>query len=289
MVHSFQGRLAEMLAVEPIDNIFYRLKKKNQIFNKSRLYLGDVISAKQLHNNRKAKAADFHIIKFNKTKNDTVTILGVGEIKSYRPSMPQLKLQLNKHITRLKKGIYISDKFYKVEISDRLVRIIVIPETWKLSREFYFTGVNNNKVQTKLEKFPKSKNSISQSNKKNWLIKLAWSREALAQIAYEFTFWYLGKIGEKIFSDNLSSEWSNMSPFQASRNSAKMMLYYAILRCKTEQEQQRAIALYNTYGFGYSLGMNFKNPKRKREMLWFEDLQEIFKNGVNKYGSKIFR
>lgn len=41
----------------------------------------------------------------------------------------------------------------------------------------------------------------------------------------------------------------------------------------------RAIALYNTYGFGYALGMNFRNPKGRREMLWNQDLDEIALNG----------
>ena len=38
---------------------------------------------------------------------------------------------------------------------------------------------------------------------------------------------------------------------------------------------QRAIALYNSYGFGYMLGMNFRNRAGKREMLWPQDLDEI--------------
>ena len=78
-----------------------------------------------------------------------------------------------------------------------------------------------------------------------------------------------------------------MNPTEASKNAAKMMLYYAILRCKTNRQGQRAIALYNTYGFGYSIGMNFRDSKGKREMLWVEDLREILKKGENKYGSKI--
>jgi ribosomal protein S18 acetylase RimI-like enzyme len=78
-----------------------------------------------------------------------------------------------------------------------------------------------------------------------------------------------------------------MSPAEAGANAAKMMLYYAILRCRTARESQRAIALYNSYGFGYALGMNFRNPQGKREMLWPQDLDEILLNGQNKNGCKI--
>jgi ribosomal protein S18 acetylase RimI-like enzyme len=78
-----------------------------------------------------------------------------------------------------------------------------------------------------------------------------------------------------------------MTPAEAGQNAAKMMLYYAILRSRTARENQRAIALYNSYGFGYELGMNFRNPKGKREMLWPQDLDEILTAGQNRDGCKI--
>ena len=77
--------------------------------------------------------------------------------------------------------------------------------------------------------------------------------------------------------------WKKMTPAEAGRNAIKMMLYYAILRCNSDREEQRAIALYNSYCFGYALGMNFKNIKGKREMLWIEDLDEILAVGKTKH------
>ena len=53
-------------------------------------------------------------------------------------------------------------------------------------------------------------------------------------------------------------------------------------------EMQRAIALYNSYGFGYMLGMNFRNREGKREMLWPEDLDEILANGQTQQGCRVF-
>ena len=52
-------------------------------------------------------------------------------------------------------------------------------------------------------------------------------------------------------------------------------------------EMQRAIALYNSYGFGYMLGMNFRNRAGKREMLWPQDLDEILEHGETKSGCRI--
>ena len=78
-----------------------------------------------------------------------------------------------------------------------------------------------------------------------------------------------------------------MTPAEAGRNVVKMMLYYAILRCRTARENQRAIALYNSYSFGYALGMSFKNSNGRREMLWPEDLDEILVRGKTKHGCSI--
>lgn len=53
------------------------------------------------------------------------------------------------------------------------------------------------------------------------------------------------------------------------------------------REEQRAIALYNAYSFGYALGMNFRNKAGRREMLRLQDLDEITANGCNKDGCRI--
>ena len=63
-----------------------------------------------------------------------------------------------------------------------------------------------------------------------------------------------------------------------------MMPYYAILRCGSSREEQRAIALYNSYCFSYALGMSFRNKNRRREMLWPEDLEEILAAGQTRRG-----
>jgi hypothetical protein len=66
-----------------------------------------------------------------------------------------------------------------------------------------------------------------------------------------------------------------------------MMLYYAILRARNRRDEQRAIAIYNSYGFGCALGMNFRNKDGRREMLWPEDLDEILAHGKNKDGCRV--
>lgn len=105
--------------------------------------------------------------------------------------------------------------------------------------------------------------------------------------AYGITFWFMEKIGEVLYSSGVPEDWSEMTPAEANRNTAKLMLYYAILRCRTARENQRAIALYNSYSFGCALGMNFRNRAGKREMLWRQDLDEILENGETESGCRI--
>jgi hypothetical protein len=47
------------------------------------------------------------------------------------------------------------------------------------------------------------------------------------------------------------------------------------------------MAFYNTYGFGYALGMNFRTPQGRREMLWPQDLDEIARDGQTANGCRI--
>ena len=103
-------------------------------------------------------------------------------------------------------------------------------------------------------------------------VTLRWSKEALASAANEMTFWYMEQVGEIIYAKNRPDEWTDMSPAEAGSDAAKMMLYYAILRCNTARENQRAIALYNSYGFGFALGMNFiimkENARCSGRKIW---------------------
>jgi hypothetical protein len=124
-------------------------------------------------------------------------------------------------------------------------------------------------------------------NETTWRVTLRWSTEALAASAYELTFWYMAQVGEVVYARGVPHEWGEMTSAEAGRNAAKMMLYYAILRARTREEEQRAVALYNAYGFGYALGTSFRNRGGTREMLWFEDLEEILERGESKHGCRL--
>ncbi|MBN1931664.1 MAG: hypothetical protein JW786_08670 [Desulfobacterales bacterium] len=169
----------------------------------------------------------------------------------------------------------------------KVSRIVVVPSAWKLPRTFQFKKTKTGQMLEVESAKSTCKDEIIQTGDHDWRVTLRWSKEALAQAAFEMTFWYMAKVGEVICSESVPKAWEKMTPAEAGRNAVKMLLYYAILRCNINREEQRAIALYNSYCFGYALGMNFKNTKGRREMLWMEDLDEIFAAGKTKHGCMI--
>ena len=164
----------------------------------------------------------------------------------------------------------------------------MLPSDWRLPRVFRFeTSLYGRLLHVDPGVPHRGDDEILMTGDDRWRITLRWSKEAIAQAAYEMTFWYMEKVGEVIYSRNRPKGWERMSAGEAGRNAAKMMLYYAILRCRKPRETQRAIALYNTYGFGYALGMNFRNAEGRREMLWPQDLDEILSTGSTKSGCSL--
>ena len=124
-------------------------------------------------------------------------------------------------------------------------------------------------------------------NPDHWHVTLGWSQEALASEAYSLTYWYMEQLGGELFSDSADSPWPEMSAQEAGINAVKQSLYYAIRRCVEARSKQRAIALYNVYGFGYAVGMNFRDPTRRRQMLWPEQLRELLDSGETREGFRL--
>jgi len=220
-----------------------------------------------------------------------ITVAGVVEVKSYIPSQNRLREQLDRHVRRVASGLRVDGVDYSAKNVNvgygprrRVTHITVVPSDWKLPRSFRFEVLESGHMLRVEPGIPRKDDEITQNRDDEWRITLKWSKESLAQAAFEMTFWYMEKVGEVIYSESVPSAWKNMTPAEAGRNAAKMMLYYALLRCSTGREQQRAIALYNSYCFGYALGMNFRNAKGRREMLWVEDLDEILTAGKTKHG-----
>jgi len=294
MVNCFKGAITELLAAKPCMELMRRLQTNNELPKNTRLYVGDSVRIHTSMGKRLLKGADLHFL-MEEHKTDSppgVSVLGVVEVKSYNRSKRRLREQLDQHLRRAKHGIRVGDVDYPAERvnighgkNQRVVRITVLPSGWKLPRSFRFEESESGRLlHVDAGEPPRKDDEIIQTGDSEWHVTLKWSEEALAEAAFEMTFWYMEKIGEVIYTKSLPKGWEEMTPAETGRNAAKMMLYYAILRCRTMREKQRAIALYNSYGYGYALGMNYKNAKGRREMLWPQDLDEILSKGKTKSG-----
>lgn len=294
MVNCFKGAVAELLATRPCLQLLRRLQRQGRVSAQARLYVGDSVAVRRGNGRGLLKGADLHylILPRSLERERRVQVAGVVEVKSYRESSTRLAAQIDAHLRRAKRGICVAgvdcaprSVTLGCGLCRRPVRVTVVPGDWKLPRTFRFEEFEGSRLlKVTPGTPPSSETAIEQIGASDWRITLRWSQEALAEAAYEMTFWYMEKVGEIIYAESVPKSWGDMSPAEAGRNAAKMMLYYAILRCRSKQETQRAIALYNAYGFGYALGMGFKNVKGRREMLWPEDLDEILEQGQTKAG-----
>ncbi|MBN2269662.1 MAG: hypothetical protein JXN61_03555 [Sedimentisphaerales bacterium] len=294
MVNCFKGTIAELLAAKPCMELIRRLQRNDEIPGSARPYIGDSVRVPASNGRSLLKGADLHIMVEEHRANSPpcVSLLGVAEVKSYICSARRLREQLDRHLRRAKRGLRVSGVDYpaeKVKIgygeNRRVARISVLPSGWKLPRSFRFEeSLTGRLLRVDPGEPPQNDDEIIQTGNNEWRITLKWSKESLAEAAFEMTFWYMEKIGEVIYSKSVPKGCEEMAPAEAGRNAAKMMLYYAIMRCRTTREQQRAIALYNSYGYGYALGMNYKNAEGRREMLWPQDLDEILSAGKTQAG-----
>ncbi len=274
-----------------------QLRRRRRLPAGARWYVGDAVRVPSARGRAAAKAADLHLLIRDDASDNRITVAGVAEVKSYRRRQKQVTGQLDKHVQRLAHGLCVCGQSFppgSVRLLRRdhegLIRVRVVPDDWKLPRTFRFEPTKSGRALIVDDAPPVTKvDSIKQVGPDEWRVTLRWSAEALASAAYEMTFWYMAKVGEVAYaSGDMPADW-DMTPAQAGRNAAKMMLYYALLRCAHGPQEQRAIALYNAYSFGYSLGMNFRDAMGRREMLWPQDLHEIAKAGRTRSGSRIWR
>ncbi len=240
------------------------------------------------------KCADMHFLVENTHPSigTSVTVAGVVKVKSGQQSMRSMLRQLDRHVLRSGRGLRANcSEYTKQQVAidygpdHRVFRVTVKPSSWRLPRTFRFAAMEQSRILHVDPGIPScDDDKITHMSEDHWHVELKWSREAIAEAAYEMTFWYMEEVGEIIYSQGVPAEWKEMTPAEAGRNAVEMMLYYAILRCRTDAERGRAIALYNSYGYGYALGMNYRNSEGRREMLWPRDLDEILAYGKTKSG-----
>lgn len=284
IINTFQGALAELLAIGPCMELLASLKKTGRIPPETWMQNGEGLMSMAGSSPRMALGADVYLL----TGDENIQLVGVVEVKSYTLSRQRLFGQIRRHIQRGLQGLsFQHDSAVVVPVArEAMVKVGVVPSSWPMPRTFRFIpskGGRQLRVDPPVPPLPD--NRIETVGEDTWQITLRWSHETLANAAYDMTFWLMGELGREIYTKELPATWSNMTPAEAGRNAATMMLYSAIMRSRTPWESRRAIALYNAYGFGYALGAHFKNKQGHREMLWPEDLDEILLHGKTGEGA----
>lgn len=267
MVNRFQGEMAELLAIGPVVKLVERLRREGLLPRKTTLYWGEMVWEPPLSWLRRkphsaecpfTKGADGLLVVRNR---DTVVVLGAIEVKSMRVPRPKVLRQVAQHFERLEVGVRLGDEAWfgqQVRLVTRTsfelpLRILVMPGRWKLSREW---AVTENERGCRLLFSPPRRPSVLTSTRQMeaglWDVTLNWSVEALAQAAYEMTFWYMSEVGKQVFdSSTLPPAWSYMEPDEAGRNSIKQMLYLMLNTCQVHRQVRLATRLYNVYAFGF--------------------------------------
>lgn len=287
-INCFKGALAELIAVSPCSELTRTLLSEKILTEPARVYVGDAARPVSTRGSV-SKGADLHVLLGTGKR---LQLAAVAEVKSYPASPERLRGQLVAHAGRALRGLHIVGQEGPAAIIPEVpaggpVLVSIASAGWRLSRKFWFTD-DGGRVLLHMEPLPRIPAHVTrQVSGTHWHVTLGWSQEALAAQAYALTYWYLEQLGAQLFSGDGESSWPEMSGEEAGVNSAKQSLYYAIRRCPDPRSEQRAIALYNAYGFGYALGTSFRDSAGRRQMLWPEHLREILAAGRTREGFRL--
>lgn len=301
MVNRFKGELAELLALEPCLALLQDLRKEPQRA-RVQLYWGETVQERRRRSvggaepevrwGSFAKGADGLLVEevpgHGKASQPGCRVHGIVEVKSMPKPSSRLLAQIDRHARRLMGGVKLADRVWASEHMDGsilksrgsaapgLIRIMAMPSTWKLSREWReVKGEDSSQIVYPAAAAPPEPAPVPLREGNVWKLTLAWSQEALNQAAYEMTFWYMAQVGAGVYAKQpLPKGWEGMAPEEAGYNAIKMMLYYILLRKLSNRHLRLATRLYNVYCFGYPLGVD------SDEMLWPEDLRD--KGGARK-------
>ena len=296
MVNRFKGELAELLALDPCIGLIQRLQRGGQLASDSQLYWGEMVQERRQTGRSGAecsarwgsftKGADGLLVEQTPVQRgklrDVLKMRGVIEVKSMTCPRKKVINQINRHIVRLGGGVKLGGREWSPEDIDLslcnsieknnpgLIRIMVLPATWRLSREWHSANTDQGrKIVFPEHAQPPIRTRTEEMEPNLWKVTLAWSQEALDQAAYEMTFWYMSQVGSHVYTKRkMPQGWEYMIPEQAGYNAIKMMLYYMPLRHVSKRQERLATKLYNVYCFGYPLGVD------SREMLWPEDFSD---------------
>ena len=202
MINNFKGAITELLGAGACAKLLKRLRVDNVVPKNTLLYVGDVIMAPPSSGKGTRKAADMHFISFDPAASGigNVSVDGVVEVKSYFQPEPRLFDQISLHLERAASGLRINGVNYSNESivlgqgkRNQTKKVSVLPSDWKLSRSFRFEpSEHGRKLVMDRCQILVNEDEILALGNNSWLIRLRWSKEAIAEAAYVYvfkTFW----------------------------------------------------------------------------------------------------
>ncbi len=299
MVNCFKGELAELLALEPIVRLIKRLRQEGRLPPGVHLYWGGLVRqrrrvSERVRNTNGAwgsftKGADGLLVKQELTharhSRRSLVVHGIVEVKSMARSMQQVLDQIERHKMRLLGGVRLGSQEWLPDhihlasstgagsAGDSLIRVIILPSRWKLSRVSHFARIDarTRALRSEEPSKPPVETRTEEVGPGSWRITLAWSQEALSQAAYEMTVWYMAQVGGHVYARRpLPRGWESKTPLAAGVNMVKHRLYSITTRSTrylSRRQDHRLLRLYNVHCFGFALAADIQG-----EGLWPEDI-----------------
>ena len=202
MVNSFKGAVAELLASGAVTRLVKRMEREGRLPIGTQVFVGDSVFVRGTKSAGWRKGADVHILVEEAGHGDRgIRLSGVAEVKSYFRSERRLREQIDQHIRRARRGLRDGRDEWpsrKVGVgcgpNGRVIRTTIEPDDWLLPRSFRFRKHGDDRRLHVMPAVPPRKRDEFRQNPRtnDWRITLRWSKEALAEAAYEMTFWRRG-------------------------------------------------------------------------------------------------
>jgi hypothetical protein len=285
LVNQFKGELAELLAWPILNDFIDLLTKRGRAPAGTQVVPGSLIEERRAKDGVLQrgwyKGADALLVLRADAATgsgsahrpeDSLAVIGVVEIKSYRPRRADVLFQLRSHLRRLSMGFRLSGS--EVDPSRAFVGFV------ERGGRVRYASLTKRVPVAWLERLvirPSRKDRQARPvvmwGTRTWVAELVPDAVDLAEAGYRFADWFLGKAGAELFrspghpgllsdAERVPNPWPHMSPEEAARNALRQAMFvvgtreiFEAGRGRAAKRVRRARAtfrwLYNALCYGY--------------------------------------
>jgi hypothetical protein len=285
LVNQFKGELAELLAWPVLNDFVELLTKRGRAPAGTQVVPGSLIEERRAKDGVLQrgwyKGADALLVLradaatgsgSNHLPDASLAVIGVVEIKSYRPRRADVLFQLRNHVRRLSMGFRLSGS----EIAPSRAFVGFVERGGRVR----YASLTKHVPVARIERLvirPSRKarqaRPVELWGTRTWVAELVPDAVDLAEAGYRFADWFLGKAGAEVFRspgepgllsdvERVPNPWPHMSPEEAARNALRQAMYVVGSREIFEADRGRAAKrvrraratfrwLYNALCYGY--------------------------------------